>query len=205
MRAPYAVRRAPGVTLLELLVVLTILGLVLGVTGVALSSLKTPPESEQLRDLEKARADAIQSGVQRTAYGSGQTGARSGRELTHSPEYRLRSERGVVLLEVLVALTVLSVGALALVESVDAGLQAERRDRQREAVLASEERLLHAMTLLRRAELDQRLGRRPIGEFIVDVQRPEPTLYRIGVLQSDAPTVEDLVTVVYRQRPAPTQ
>jgi prepilin-type N-terminal cleavage/methylation domain-containing protein len=69
MRAPYAVRRAPGVTLLELLVVLTILGLVLGVTGVALSSLKTPPESEQLRDLEKARADAIQSGVQRTAHG----------------------------------------------------------------------------------------------------------------------------------------
>ena len=140
----------------------------------------------------------------RTAYGSCQTDARSGRELTHSPEYRLRSERGVVLLEVLVALTVLSVGALALVESVDAGLQAERRDRQREAVLASEERLLSAMTLLRRAELDQRLGRRPIGEFIVDVQRPEPTLYRIGVLQSDAPTVEDLVTVVYRQRPAPT-
>ena len=116
----------------------------------------------------------------------------------------MRSERGVVLLEVLVALTVLSVGALALVESVDAGLQAERRARQREAVLASEERLLSAMTLLRRAELDQRLGRRPIGEFIVDVQRPEPTLYRIGVLQSDAPTVEDLVTVVYRQRPAPT-
>src|ERR1043165_3306649 len=106
--------------------------------------------------------------AQRTAYAFYQTDARSGRELTHSPESRLRSERGVVLLEVLVALTVLSIGALALVESVDAGLQAERRDRQREAVLASEERLLSAMTLLRRAELDPRLGRGPSGVFSRD-------------------------------------
>ena len=47
-------------------------------------------------------------------------------------------------------------------------------------------------------ELDQRLGRRGVGEFLVAVQRPERTLYRIALLQSRSPEVEDLVTVIYR-------
>lgn len=55
--------------MLELLVVLTIVGLILGVSGLALGSLKTPVEFEQLRDLKKARADAIESGAPRTAHG----------------------------------------------------------------------------------------------------------------------------------------
>jgi prepilin-type N-terminal cleavage/methylation domain-containing protein len=61
--------RAPGVTLLELLVVLTILGLILGVSGLALGSLRVPTESQQLRDLKKARAEAIQSGAPHMAHG----------------------------------------------------------------------------------------------------------------------------------------
>jgi prepilin-type N-terminal cleavage/methylation domain-containing protein len=69
MRAPYAVRRAPGITLLELLVVLTVLGLVLGVTGLAIGSLRTPRESEQVMDLKRARAEAVHSGAPRTAHG----------------------------------------------------------------------------------------------------------------------------------------
>jgi hypothetical protein len=62
--------------------------------------------------------------------------------------------------------------------------------------------VLAALTLLNRNELDQRIGRRQIGEFIADVQRPEPTLYRIALLQKDSPHVEDLVTVVYRREVA---
>ena len=58
--------------------------------------------------------------------------------------------------------------------------------------------MLAAMTLLKREELDRRLGRHPVGEFLVDVQRPERTLYRIAIGPADAPQVEDLVTVVYR-------
>ena len=69
MRASYAVRRAQGVTLIELLVVLTLLGLVFGVTGLALSSLSAPRESELVRELRTARAQAIQSGAPRTAHG----------------------------------------------------------------------------------------------------------------------------------------
>jgi prepilin-type N-terminal cleavage/methylation domain-containing protein len=58
-----------GVTLLELLVVLTVLGIILGVTGLAIGSLTTPRESALVIDLRKARAEAIQSGERRTAHG----------------------------------------------------------------------------------------------------------------------------------------
>lgn len=96
------------------------------------------------------------------------------------------------------AVVILSTAGLVLVEAVGAGLRAERESRSRESSVGVEERLLVAHTLLNRSELDQRIGRRKIGEFIVDVQRPERTLYRIAVLQAQSPQVEDLVTVVYR-------
>ena len=111
----------------------------------------------------------------------------------------MRDERGVALLEVLVALVILATAGTSLAELVGSGLRAERESRIREATLATEERLLVAVTVLNRRELDQRIGRRQIGEFIVDVQRPEPTLYRIALVQAQSPAVEDLVTVVYRR------
>jgi type II secretory pathway component PulJ len=111
----------------------------------------------------------------------------------------MRRDRGVALLEVLVALVILATAGIGLIELVGAGLRAERDARTRERLLATEERLLGALTLLRREELEQRIGRREIGEFIVDIQRPERTLYRIAVIQRESPQVEDLVTVVYRR------
>jgi hypothetical protein len=99
-------------------------------------------------------------------------------------------------------LVILATAGIGLVELVGAGLRGERDARAREATLATEERLLAALTLLNRHELDQRIGRRQIGEFAVDVQRPEKTLYRIAVLQVQSPQVEDLVTVVYRREEA---
>jgi hypothetical protein len=110
----------------------------------------------------------------------------------------MRSKRGAVLLEVLVALVILSTAGMELLEIVTVALSAERDARDRESTLAVEERLLSAHTLLNRGELDQRIGRRQIGEFIVEVQRPARTMYRIALLQETSPHVEDLVTVVYR-------
>ena len=115
----------------------------------------------------------------------------------------MRTERGVVLLEVLVAVVVLATAGIGLVELIGSGLRAEREARLREGTLATEERLLSAVTLLNRKELDQRIGRRRIGEFIVDVQRPERTLYRIALLQESSAQVEDLVTIVYRAETKP--
>jgi type II secretory pathway component PulJ len=111
----------------------------------------------------------------------------------------MRRDRGAALLEVLVALTILTVAGLSLVGLLSAGVRAEQDARERERVLADEERVLAAMTLLTRADLDRRLGRHEVGEFVVDVQRPERTLYRIAIGQPSAAHVEDLVTVVFRR------
>ncbi len=109
-----------------------------------------------------------------------------------------RGERGVALLEVLVALAILGVAGLSCLELVDAGTRAVGTARQRERELADEERLLAASTLLRREDLDRRLGVRSVGPYVVNVQRPERTLYRIALRRQAAQDVEDLVTVVYR-------
>lgn len=70
MSALCAVRRARAITLVEMVVVLALLGLVLGVSGLALASLKTPAAGETLRELRKARAEAIRSGAPRSAHGA---------------------------------------------------------------------------------------------------------------------------------------
>jgi type II secretory pathway pseudopilin PulG len=57
------------VTLVELLVVLALLGLVLGVSGLALASLREPRQSDELAELRRARAEAIQAGAPRSAHG----------------------------------------------------------------------------------------------------------------------------------------
>ena len=54
-----------------------------------------------------------------------------------------------------------------------------------------------------RADLDRRLGKHEIGEFVSDIQRPERGLYRIAVSESSAPERTLLVTVVYRAEPRP--
>ena len=112
-----------------------------------------------------------------------------------------RAERGIALLEVLAALLILSLTGMGALQLVARGLRDELDASNRELTLATEERLLAATTLLKREELNQRIGRRAVGEFIVDIQRPERTLYRIAVLQTTSPEIEDLVTVVYRPEP----
>src|SRR5882672_1468902 len=115
-----------------------------------------------------------------------------------SPARRVRAERGVVLLEVLAAVVILGVAGLALVELVADGTRAAAVARDRERELADEERLLTAWSLLKRDELDQRIGDRVVGPYVMRVQRPEPGLYRLAVERRIAPSVEELVTVVYR-------
>lgn len=109
-----------------------------------------------------------------------------------------RPDRGVALLEVLVAVVILGSAGIGLVALVAAGMQATIAAQDRERRLADEERLLAAYTLLAPKDLDRRLGRRLAGPYIVEVQRPERTLYRIAIAHEQSPQVEDLVTVLYR-------
>jgi hypothetical protein len=112
---------------------------------------------------------------------------------------RVESDRrGVALLEALIALAILSSAGIATVALVASSLRAERDVRDRERETSSAERVLVASTLLTRADLDLRLGDRRVGEFVINVTRPEQTLYRIGIADTIAPGLELLTTVVYR-------
>ncbi len=108
--------------------------------------------------------------------------------------------RGLVLLEALLALAILSIAGLSAIGVVQHGLDQERRALAREHEVVEAARVLTALTLLTRTDLDQRLGRRRIGEFVAGIQRPEPALYRLAVAEAAHPDVELLVTVVYRAR-----
>ncbi len=114
---------------------------------------------------------------------------------------RAGNRRGVALLEVLAALVILGVAGLALVEVVTGGTRALAEARVREAEVADQDRLLTAYSLLTREELNQRLGRHDVGPYVVEIQRPERSLFRLSLARLTAPRVEDLVTVVYRPEP----
>ena len=107
-------------------------------------------------------------------------------------------ESGAVLVEVLAAIAILAFAGIAMVELVASGAHATVAATVREEELADQERLLAAWALLSKNDLDQRLGRREVGPYVVEVQRPERGLYRIAVVRRDAPAVEDLVTVAWR-------
>lgn len=52
-----------GVTLAEFLVVLVIIGLTAGVSGLAVAALRPPPESDLISTIRRARATAIRQGT----------------------------------------------------------------------------------------------------------------------------------------------
>ena len=110
----------------------------------------------------------------------------------------MKNRAGFALLEALIALAILGTAGLSLVALVRSGLDGERRAQAQERELAAASRVLTAMTLLTRSDLDQRIGHHPVGEFVVDVERPERTLYRIALANADRTETELLVTVVYR-------
>ncbi|SRR6266545_8252445 len=51
-----------GVTLVELIAALAVVGLMLAIGGLALGSLRPPPASDAIRHLEAARAEALRTG-----------------------------------------------------------------------------------------------------------------------------------------------
>jgi len=109
-----------------------------------------------------------------------------------------RPTAGIALLDVLVALAILSTAGLALTAVLRQAVQAQGALHASEATMDAADRVLAALTLLGRDDLDHRLGRHEIGEFLSDIQRPERGLYRIALSKASAPERALLVTVVYR-------
>lgn len=108
------------------------------------------------------------------------------------------NERGIVLLEVLVALAVLALVGMAALGLMRVAIESQQLLAGREQELRQADRLLTAYTLLTRSELDQRIGAQRIGSYLLHVERPDRVLYRIAISDTIAQQTELLVTVVYR-------
>jgi len=68
--------RPAGATIVELMVVLVVLGLIVGVSGLTLASLRPAAETEAAQSLRRARAEAIRTGRRvRIASARGDTAA----------------------------------------------------------------------------------------------------------------------------------
>lgn len=114
-----------------------------------------------------------------------------------------RGRLGAVLLEVLAALSILGIAGLALTTVLSEAVDVARRAAATERSLEEADRLLTATSLLTREDLMRRVGRRQIGEFVVEVQRPEPGLYRVAVEDTGRVVGAGLVTVLYRPEARP--
>lgn len=107
----------------------------------------------------------------------------------------------MALLEVLAATAILAVAGLSLIQLIGEQSKALRTASMREREATDEDRLMTALSLLDRQDLERRLGGTVTGPYLVEVQRPEPTLFRVSVGRSSNPGVEDIVTAVFRTLP----
>lgn len=110
----------------------------------------------------------------------------------------LNSAAGFALVEILVAMAILSVAVLGFANRLDATIDAMKEVATRERMIATADRVMTAWSLLSAADLDQRLGHTREGEFVISVERPELHLYRISVAAADHPSGELLVSIVFR-------
>ncbi|MGH7633819.1 MAG: PulJ/GspJ family protein [Gemmatimonadaceae bacterium] len=107
----------------------------------------------------------------------------------------------MVLLEVIVAMTILAVGGAAIVSLASASLDAVSRATiaERDATQASA--FLDAVALWPRADLDRHLGVHAEGPWHLVVERPLPALYQVTLTDS-AHDREILSTTLYRPEKA---
>ena len=119
-------------------------------------------------------------------------------EMRHARQMRReRRPRGAVLLEVVVALTILAVAGVTMIALSSESMDAFRRARVAEVETAKASALLHAVALWPRADLDRHLGDRPQGPWRLRVGRPLPTLYVVTLTDSTGGRTL-LTTALYR-------
>ena len=120
---------------------------------------------------------------------------------TSRRQMRRRARPGATLLEVIVAVTLVAMIGLtsvALVRSL-MRLAGEAANAEREMTRGSD--FLAAVSLWSRAELDQRLGQREQGHWVLEIDRPVPELYVVALLDSTRTSVL-LRTALFRAEPS---
>lgn len=101
-------------------------------------------------------------------------------------------DAGFTLLEVLIALSIVSIAGLAAIAKVGVASGMLRQVAQQENEVESAHSLMATATMWSRHELDQRLGSTRMGALFLSVSRPRLGLYRLAVRSEQ----ELLVTVV---------
>lgn len=91
----------------------------------------------------------------------------------------MRARGGMVLLEAIIALAMLAIGAVSLITLADESLRAVRRAEAADAATARASAFLDAVALWPRSDLDRHLGERVEGGWRLRVERPLPTLYTV--------------------------
>jgi type II secretory pathway pseudopilin PulG len=110
---------------------------------------------------------------------------------------RRKPRDGVVLLEVIVALTIITVAGLATVAVVRQAIDSARRAQESEAEIRRASAFMDAIALWPRADLDRHLGDRPEGAWRLVIDRPAPMLYLVAL--TDSLSRRELVrTALYR-------
>lgn len=94
------------------------------------------------------------------------------------------SRRGITLLEVLVALAILSAGALSVVALGSQSWRAVHAARDADRSISEASSFLDAVALWPREELDLRLGDRVQQPWRLRIDRPVPTLYVVTLVDS---------------------
>jgi len=103
----------------------------------------------------------------------------------------------MVLLEAIVALSILAVGATTMVALAASSLDAVSRANDADAETQRASALLEAVSLWPRADLDRHLGDRAEGPWDLRIDRPSPTLYTV-VLRGTTNHAVLLATSLYR-------
>lgn len=108
-----------------------------------------------------------------------------------------RVRHGVVLLEAIVAMTILAVVGAAVVALAADSAHAVERATSADAATARASAFLDAVALWPREDLDRHLGTRDEGPWRMTVGRPVPTLYTVALADSAERRIL-LTTVLFR-------
>lgn len=110
---------------------------------------------------------------------------------------RPHERRGIVLLEAIIAMTILAVAGAAVVALATDAARAVDRAQVADAATARASAFLDAIALWPREDLDRHLGTRNEGVWRLIVDRPTSTLYSVELADSTGTHVL-LHTVLYR-------
>jgi hypothetical protein len=110
-----------------------------------------------------------------------------------------RDRSGAVLLEALIAMTILAIAGLLLVSMASQSAESLRLAQEREREFRAANAFLDAVSLWPTQDLDRHLGTRPQGPWRMFVARPSATLY-VVTLQDSLGGYTILETSLYRAK-----